>query len=139
MCSSHFILCICIILSVSSWVLVSFFPFIQARFIFFFKLLQVDGVCGVLGLGDLWAGSLPLSSTLSESSLSLFSLSSCSFSLSGSLFPILLSDALPELLSSPKTFLLAGQRAGFLASCSCFDICCCAFSISFCLRYRSPS
>ena len=138
MCSSHFILCIGIILSISSWVLVSFFPFIQAHFVFFFELLQVDGVRDVLGLGDLRAGGLPSSSISSESSLSLFSLLSCSFSSLGSLFPIWLSDALPESLSSPKTFLLAGQPAGFLASCSCFDNCR-AFSISFCLRYHSPS
>ena len=78
MCSSRFILCIGIILSISSWVLVSFFPFILAGFIFFFKLLWVDSVCGILGLGDLRAGSLPSSLTSSESSLSLFSLSSCS-------------------------------------------------------------
>ena len=138
MCSSCFILCIGIILSVSSWVLVSFFPFIQACFIFFFKLWQVDSVHGILGLGDLWAGGLPLSSTSSESSVSLFSLSSCSLSSSGSLFPILLSDVLPELSSSPKTFLLAGQPAGFLVSCSCFNNCH-AFSLSFCSRYHSPS
>ena len=79
MCSSRFILCLGIIHSISSWVLVSFFPFIQVCFVFFFELLWVDGVCGILGFGDLWTGSLPSSSTSSESSLLLFSLSSCFF------------------------------------------------------------
>ena len=138
MCSSRFIMSLGIIHSISSWVLVSFFPFIQVCFVFFFELLWVDGVRGILGLGDLWAGGLPSSSTSSESSLLLFSLSSCSFLLSGSFFSIVLSDALPESLSSPKSFLMAGRPVGFLVSCSCFGNCH-AFSISFCSRYHSPS
>ena len=52
-----FILYISIILSVSTWVFISFFPFTQAHFVFFFELLGVDGVRGILCLGDLWTGS----------------------------------------------------------------------------------
>ena len=76
------------ILKVSTWVFISFFPFIQAHFVFLFKLLRVDGVHAILGLGDLRAGSLPASSTMSMSSSSLCSLPSCSFSSSGSLFSV---------------------------------------------------
>ena len=138
MYSSHFILCINIILSVPSWVFISFFPFIQAHFVFFFELLQVGGVRGILGLGDLQAGSLSTSSTSSEWSSSLCSLSSCSFSSSESLFSVWGSDVLIESLSSQKTFLLAGRLAGFLASGCCLDNCLTS-SISFCSRYHSPS
>ena len=87
---SCFILYISIIflLKVSTWVFISFVPIIQAHFVFLFELLRVDGVCAILGLGDRWAGSLPMSSTSSTSLSLLCSLSSCSFSSSGSLFSV---------------------------------------------------
>ena len=76
------------LLKVSTWVFISFVPIIQACFVFLFELLRVDGVRAILGLGDRRAGSLPMSST-SSTLLSLScSLSSCSFSSSGSLFSV---------------------------------------------------
>ena len=63
----------------STWVFISFFPFIQAYFVFLLEPLRVDSIPAILGLGDLRAGSLPTSSTSSTSSSSLCSLSSSFF------------------------------------------------------------
>ena len=66
-------------MKVSTLVIISFFPFIQACFVVLFEPLRVDSIRAILGLGDLWAGSLPASSTSSTSSSSLCSLSSSFF------------------------------------------------------------